>query len=146
MAPWRLLPVAVAAAWLRTPWRHCTEVPGGGVDCGRLIRACFVGSGLVDPFDVPPYPADWMLHRSEELFLGLVERFMDPLPFGRQQSADVAVWRYGRCYSHGAIVVDWPLVIHAFRKDRCVTWADATKGFLAERGEPKIYTLEGRVV
>ena len=30
------------------------------------------------------------------------------------QAGDVALFRFGRCFSHGAIVVDWPTVIHAW--------------------------------
>ena len=31
-----------------------------------------------------------------------------PLP------GDVIVYRYGRCVSHGALVVAWPQIIHAY--------------------------------
>ena len=30
------------------------------------------------------------------------------------QPADFVVFRFGRTFSHGAIVVEWPIVIHAY--------------------------------
>ena len=52
-----------------------------------------------------------MLHRSEERFLGWVERFAtrtdDPLP------GDVALFHFGRCVSHGGILIGDGMMIHA---------------------------------
>src|SRR5579864_4635628 len=52
-----------------------------------------------------------------------------PLP------ADLALWRFGRCFSHGAIVVDWPLVIHAYAGRGCVMEDAAKARWLAQVGE-----------
>ena len=49
--------------------------------------------------------------------------------------ADIALWRFGRCFSHGAIVIDWPLVIHAYAGKGCVLEDASRARWLAQRGE-----------
>ena len=77
------------------------------------------------------YPHDWMFHRSEEVGLNLVATFADqikqPLP------GDAAVWKFGRCYSHAGIVIDWPTIIHAYLPERGVVWGDASRGPIAAK-------------
>jgi hypothetical protein len=79
-----------------------------------LVRI-FVDLGLCEPFDPRPYAEDWHLHRSEEKYLGFVEarfkQIASPLP------GDIVVFRFGRCYSHGALVTksDPLTIVHAFQ-------------------------------
>ena len=127
---WRAAVVAEAQTWLRTPHHHMGRVKGAGVDCGQSIAAAFIGAGLVPDFDTGQYTADWMQHHDEERYLEFVERYLDRID-GPPLPGDVAVWRFGKCFSHGAIVVDWPLVIHAYRPERMVVYGDASTGALA---------------
>lgn len=103
--------VKEACSWNRTPYRHQADIKGAGVDCGMLLVRAFVDTGLVPAFDPRPYEDDWYLHRGEEKYLGFVldriAQVEHPL-FG-----DVVVFKYGRTYSHGGIVVSWPYVLHA---------------------------------
>ena len=112
--------IAAARSWIGTPYHNCADVKGVGVDCGMLLVRVFVDTGLCEPFDPRPYPPDWHLHRSEEKYLGFV--FDRAHEVEMPQSGDVAVFRFGRCYSHGGIVVDTePLsIVHAFVQARCV--------------------------
>ena len=52
-----------------------------------------------------------------------------PLP------ADIALWRFGRCFSHGAIIIDWPLVIHAYAGRGCVLEDVSRARWLMQLGE-----------
>lgn len=137
MDAWRERVVAEARSWLGTPWRHLAAAKGAGVDCAQLLRMVYTDAGLVEPFDTGYYPADWMMHRSEERLLEWIERYMVPAPAALP--GDVAAWHFGRCFSHGAIVVEWPVVIHAFRKERGVVWGDASLGDLS-RHAVRLYT------
>ena len=124
--------IAEAVTWLRTPYHHMGRVKGAGTDCAMLLAEVFEKVGLLPHLDIEHYPQDWMLHRDEERYLGWVTRYaiqvFDPKP------ADIALFRFGRCISHGAIVVAWPTVIHAFVREGGVCIADATKGDLKGRG------------
>mgnify|MGYP003587025146 CR=1 FL=1 len=105
--------VKEALSWLKTPYHHMGRVKGVGVDCGMLIAEVFEGAGLIPKLDIGYYPLDWHLHRSEERYMGWVRRYAaevsrPPLP------GDVILYQWGRCMSHGAIVVEWPLLVHAY--------------------------------
>lgn len=152
MEAWRLSIVDASVSWFGTKWQHNQCVKWAGVDCGRFIHAVYLEAGLVAPEDFGSYSADWMMHNKEERYLGWVEKYLDrvdaPLP------GDVAVWRYGKCFSHGAIVIDWPRVIHSYRRERGVVWGDGTAGELAtevlkgggtQPREVRFYSLAGRL-
>ena len=134
----RLAVVAEAHTWVGTPYHHMGRVKGAGVDCGQLLAAVYTDVGLVEPFDIEQYPHDWMMHRDGERYLGCVLRFAHRVDEPRP--GDIVVWRVGRCVSHGAIVVEWPRVIHAYMPDHCCVIGDATKGDLSHR-EPLFYSI-----
>ena len=82
---------------------------------------------IIPHIDIPYYPPDWHLHRG-------VERYMDGLPDHAREidtpdPGDVALFRFGRCFSHGAIATGWPQLItpgtqaasyEAMRLSRCL--------------------------
>lgn len=103
--------LAEAREWLGTPYRHASNIKGVGVDCAMLPVAVFCGLGIVPEFDPRPYPADWMLHRSEERYLGWVERFADRCD--TPEPGDLALFHVGRCVAHGGIVETSETMIHA---------------------------------
>ena len=111
----RLAVVAEARKWVLTPYHFEGDVLGAGVDCGMLLVRVFVDLGLVPPFDPRPYPPDWMLHQDEEKYLGWVYQACAPVE--TPQPGDIALFRFGRCYSHGGIVTaaNPVAIIHAFR-------------------------------
>jgi cell wall-associated NlpC family hydrolase len=101
-----------ARSWVGTPYHHAGQVKGAGVDCLTLLACVFAGAGMIEKPKIPHYPHDWHMHRSEERYLtGVADLCVEveaPMP------ADIAVWKFGRCFSHGAIVVEWPIIIHAY--------------------------------
>ena len=107
--------VREALSWLGTPWRHQGRIKGAGVDCGQLLLEVFSDAGVIPMFHVEPYVQDWHLHRDAERYLGQIERFGRRLPDGvRPLPGDVVLYKFGRCVSHGGIVVDWPTIVHAY--------------------------------
>lgn len=133
MTPQREAIVAEALSWLRTPYHHQAAVKSAGVDCAMLLVCVFRGRGRVPAdLDPRPYSPQWHLHRSEEKYLGWLDAFGErieaPLP------GDVGVWRFGRTFSHGAIVVTPDLhVVHALADAREVTIQSANEQPLAGR-------------
>jgi cell wall-associated NlpC family hydrolase len=115
--------VSVAHTWLRTPYVHAARVKGQGVDCLTLLAGVFEEAGLLSHVDIPAYPKDWHLHHSAELYLDGLLRYAHEID-GPPQPGDIALWKIGRTFSHGAIVVRWSQVIHAFI-GRCVMLEDA---------------------
>lgn len=138
-----------AKTWLGTKWHHAARVKGAGVDCGLFVGSVYVAVGLLswsvfvpEGEPDPPYQRDWMMHRDEERFLGAFELFADPVL--RPLPGDIAIWKFGRCFSHAGIVIDWPQIIHCYIPERGVVYGDATKGPLAER-EVKFYSRFARL-
>ena len=105
--------VEEARSWLGTPYHHHARVKGVGVDCGQLLIGVYGAIGLFDPRTVE-YAHDWHLHHSEELFIGHVKSFGAHEIQTPPQPGDIAVYKFGRCFSHGAIVIGDGLVVHSY--------------------------------
>lgn len=109
-----------AMLWLHTPYHHAARIKHVGVDCAQLLCAVFEEVGLVPPIDTGSYPADWHLHRSEEIFTGWLARYAHPVTDGAAAMlpGDVLLFQFGRCFSHASIVVSDPetevIVAHAY--------------------------------
>jgi cell wall-associated NlpC family hydrolase len=113
--------VEAAQAWLGTPYHHCGDVLGFGVDCGMLLVRVYCDLGLVPMLDPRPYAPDWHLHRSEERYLGWVEQYARKVD--KPRPGDIPLFQFGRCISHGGIVESIepePIMIHANSRAACV--------------------------
>jgi cell wall-associated NlpC family hydrolase len=122
--------VREALSWVGTPFRDCGDVkgPAGAVDCAMLLVRCFVDTGHLAPFDPRPYPPRWHLHRDRERFLEWVEerlgarQLFPGAPLSRGLApGDIVIWQFGRCFSHGAIVINSEEVVHAYAHARMCT-------------------------
>jgi len=106
----RTVVIAEAQTWMGTPWHHAARVRGAGVDCGLFLAAVYEAAGLAPHLEPDQYPQDWMLHTSEELLLNQVQAYAREV--AAPQPGDIALWQIGRTWSHAAIVLAWPRVIH----------------------------------
>lgn len=115
---------AIARSWLHTPFRDQGKVKGqnGAVDCAMLLVAVFQEAGLLDPaYDPRPYPPQFHLHHGEERFLQQIEAIIALRGCGQEVGrapipGDVIVYRVGRCFSHGGLVVENNHLLHAYYK------------------------------
>lgn len=119
-----------ALSWQGTPWHHQGRVKGVGVDCLMFLAEVYERAGVIPHADPGNYARDWHMHRSDELFMGGVLAYADEVE--TPEPGDVAIFKFGRCYAHGAIVVDWPTVIHSYNHVG-VRLQEATEGILANR-------------
>jgi cell wall-associated NlpC family hydrolase len=106
--------VAEALSWLGTPYHHHGRVKGVGVDCAMLLAEVYERCGLIERVEPGFYPVDWHFHRDEEAFVGWLAR-VGARQVDAPQLGDVAVFKYGRAYSHGGIVVPGGCA-HAFMR------------------------------
>jgi len=111
--PGRQAIIAAALGWKGTPFHHEAMVKGAGVDCGMLLIAVYREAGLIPDFPVAHYSYQWHLHRSRELYLEYLRQFGREIPEAEQGPGDVVIWKLGRVFSHAAIIIEWPHVIHA---------------------------------
>ena len=118
--------VREALAFLATPYHHMGRVKGVGVDCLTLIACAMENAGVIPPVGIPYYPKDWMHHRDAERYLEGLLRYAREV--ASPDPGDVALWKFGRCFSHAAVVVAWPAVVHACAgRNVCLEHADAAK-------------------
>ncbi|MFZ6871165.1 NlpC/P60 family protein [Undibacterium sp. Di27W] len=134
--------VTEALTWSNTPYHHQASIKGAGVDCIMLIVEVYKACGLLpSELDPRPYTMDWHLHRNDEVYLGGVEQFSEQTDTPRP--GDVVLFQFGRCVSHGALVIEWPLVIHAYQENRFVVQTDVSKSDALMSRLRGFYTLKG---
>lgn len=155
----RMRLVSAGMSWVATPYRHHCRVKGpgvrgAGVDCAHFLTESHFESGLVQRFDVGRYNHDWHRHQDEERYLAKVEEYLKrvddteaPLlerdPDFFTYPGNVIVWKVGRTYSHGALVKQWPVVIHASFPARSVITEDIRKTIMEEK-PMRVYSFWGR--
>lgn len=113
---------AIARSWIGTPFHDHAEVKGAGCDCATFLKCVFVEAGLIAPFEIGHYSPQFFLHSSEERYLGWVRRFGREIMSDAAQSGDIALYKIGLCFAHGALIAapGWPSIIHAHAASRCV--------------------------
>lgn len=125
--------VRTAKTWLGTPYHHQARVKHAGADCAMFPLAVYQECGVLPAsFRAPEYSVQWHLHRSEEKYLEALAPVMreitgsaiysgsgdllqvTPEPILKPLPADFVIFKFGRAFSHGAIVVKWPIIIHSY--------------------------------
>lgn len=106
--------VAEARTWLGTPYHHHARVKGVGVDCAQILLAVYADAlGLAPSLDVGHYSTQWHLHRSEELYLAWLQQ-AGARQVEQPEAGDIAMFRFGRTFSHSGICTGGGLVVHAY--------------------------------
>lgn len=135
--------VAEALSFIDTPYHHNGRIKGVGVDCAMLPCLVYEAVGLI-PHLEPEYSPQWMMHRDEEQYLAWVRPYAREITRAELQPGDLVMWKFGRTYSHSAIVTAPPTVVHAVNKSGRVELTDIDRdaGLLAR---PALYfTLFGK--
>jgi len=125
--------IAEALKWQGARYVALADAKYSAVDCAMLLVRCWVDVGIFQPFDPRPYPQNWHLHHSEERYLAwmraLAREVEQPRP------GDVVIWRFGRCFSHGGIIVNARMhVMHALAEHGQCTLTDLDEAFLRVDG------------
>lgn len=127
-----------ARRWDATPYHHRASLLGVGIDCAQLLLQTFLSAGLIDDFEPGQYSSDWHLHRGEERYLEVIERYAHQVDFDETpiehrskdfsvEIGDILMWRVGRTFSHSAIVTEWPFIIHAYLPSNIVEEVDVRR-------------------
>lgn len=115
--------VREALTWEGTPYHHHARIKGVGVDCAQLPAAVYEAVGIIPHLD-PEYSEQWMMSRDEELYLSYVFPHAREIDRAEAKAGDFGIWKFGRTFSHGAIVIDPPTVLHAVIRGRAVVRAN----------------------
>jgi len=136
--------VAEAMSWLGTPYVSNGLVKGSGTDCAMLLIGVYGNCGLIPKeYDPRPYPAQWHLHRNVEQYMNHVLRFAQEVPGPPERAplpGDMVMFKLGRVFSHGGIIIGWPNIIHAVGDVRVIR-EDVSK---CRTGKRAFWTVEKR--
>ena len=135
--------VTEALSWEGTPYHPHASIKGVGVDCAMFPAAVYHAVGLI-PEIKPSYTSDWMMHRDEEKFLGFVTPHTVEIDQAEVKPGDFVIWRFGRTFSHSAIIIDYPVAIHAVIKGGAVVRADIDQDSDLSDRELRFYSLFGK--
>lgn len=112
---WRDEVAGAAGSMCGTPYVPRGMIPGLALDCGTLLWHVYRDIIPLPAFPAD-YPADWALHNEDTRYLDWIAPFVQELP--RPIRGGISVWKYGRSFSHGGIVLDKKHVIHAWGRER----------------------------
>jgi cell wall-associated NlpC family hydrolase len=140
----RLSVIEEAETWLNTPFICEARVKGAGADCAQFLAGVYINAGIIEPFKVPHYPAQWHLHSSEERYLRELVHYAHEIP-APALPGDIAVFHVKRAYAHAGIIVEWPQrILHCLNRGG-VQWGDASRDafLIMEQREfpPKFFSL-----
>ncbi len=121
--------IVEAKSWLGTPYMSGQRMKGIGCDCGTFLLEVFLRCGLIPYEDQGIYARDWHLHAKADWYYYRVfkhaskiaeSRFARELTMAKPGDLVLSKAGHAKVYSHGAIVLRWPLVIHAMVPRVCV--------------------------
>jgi cell wall-associated NlpC family hydrolase len=113
----RLRVVRVARTWIGTPFHANGRLRGVGSDCLTTLAGIAEDAGLTPHIEIPHWIMGQNLHRDAETYINGLLQYCNEVaapPERTPQPADIVLWRFGRIYFHGAIVVAWPRIIHVY--------------------------------
>ena len=113
--------VVEARSWVGTPYRLGGRVKGSGADCATLIYMTYLNCGLIPEQEIGIFSQDWWLHTPDEKYLFRIIRHAAKLaeaqcfPSLKLDAGNIILTKAAgsRVYNHGAIVTEWPMVVHA---------------------------------
>jgi cell wall-associated NlpC family hydrolase len=141
-----------AKTWVSTPYHHEGHRKGIGVDCAHLLNEVYSAAGVIEKLNIEHYSQDWQFHRDVERYLSYIEcRATEQMDVNYiPQPADIMMFKFGRTFSHGAIVVRYPIIIHSYVRMGCVLDDVSKNQWLQRMGENKnkprprrVFTLHG---
>lgn len=106
--------VALARAWLGTPYRHRASTMGAGCDCLGLLRGVWRGLYGEEPMAVPAYRADMRDPAFAGALEAAAERLLVPVD-GPAVGSQIVLFRLNRAAAvkHCGILVSPNRFIHA---------------------------------
>ncbi|HEY0301061.1 MAG TPA: hypothetical protein VGC36_07010 [Rhizomicrobium sp.] len=88
--------LAIARAWIGTPYVHQASVRGAGCDCLGLLRGVWREMRGAEPEDPPPYSPDWAEATGHETLYRALRRHLTEIEPGALAPGDIALFRMGR--------------------------------------------------
>ena len=111
--------LAIARAWLGTPYLHQSSVQGVGCDCLGLARGIWRALHGDEPWEVPPYSRDWGEAGRREVLAGAARAALIEVALGDAGPGSLILFQMApgvpakHCGILGASVMR-PSLIHSY--------------------------------
>ena len=107
--------VAIARAWLGTPYHHQASAKGAGTDCIGLVRGIWRELYGREAQALPAYTRDWAEASGQGTLIEAARRHLIEIAPGQAAPGDVLVfrWRGASIAKHAAILATPDTMIHA---------------------------------
>lgn len=126
--------ISVAKTWIGTPFHDNCGLKGVGTDCAHFLARVYEESGFSERVDIEYYSPQFFMHTDEEKFASYVLKYAKEIEEKNAGPGDAVLYKIGRSYAHGAIIVDWPSrIIHAHKLTGCVIESSSTDADLRGR-------------
>ena len=132
--------VREANTWIGTPFHHMGRVKGrtGGVDCAYCCALVYHAAlpDRVPAMDFGYYAPTWNMSKKSaapERYLATVLALPGVCEVAAPSPGDLALFHWGLAWAHGAVVIDWPVIVHADMNAGFVALVLANEGRLARR-------------
>lgn len=122
--PARIL--AIAEAWIGTPYRHQASLKGVGCDCLGLVRGIWREVYGREPEAPEPYAPDWAERSGGERLADAAARHFGPsISAADKAPGDLLIfrWRAGLAAKHLGILSEGGRFIHAYEQAGVVSSA-----------------------
>ncbi|HLX83818.1 MAG TPA: NlpC/P60 family protein [Terriglobales bacterium] len=140
--------VKEAWEWLNTPYRGWSRMKHCGADCIGFVAGVFQNTGHLTAQEADAsIPKDYSLqigqHQADTEYIDGLALFMREIREHEVGAGDVVMFKManGHAFAHSAIVVKWPLVLHAVAHGG-VKAADAFKHPLLIGAARRYFTLK----
>ena len=117
--------LAIARAWIGTPYLHQSSVLGVGCDCLGLARGIWRALHGDEPWEMPPYSRDWGEAGRREVLAEAAQAALIEIPLDAAGPGTLVLFRMGagvpakHCGVLGASVIR-PSLIHAYDRSGVV--------------------------
>jgi len=110
--------VKEALAWENTPYRGWSRTKYFGADCIGFVAGVFVNTEHITEKEASEsIPKSYSLqhgqHEATTEYVDGILKFMQEISESEVRAGDVAMFKISLAFSHSAIVVKWPLIIHS---------------------------------
>lgn len=129
---------ALARGWIGLRYYHGQRLRGVGGDCTFFV-CVYEDAGLIPTTEIPSYSPQAHLHSEAAVYEGIIRRY--GLPVEVSGIGDIVLYRFGRTYSHGGVIIDpgrWaggetpPLIVHGDMEAQAILLAEGDGGRLAD--------------
>jgi cell wall-associated NlpC family hydrolase len=114
--------VEIARSWKGTPYVLRGRVKGAGADCATFLLEYLVEIGAAPANAMLPlYTSDWFCHSSDQRYMRNLMKYAAQIAEGicrgavDAQPGNLILFKHthdSENYTHGAVVLKWPRVLH----------------------------------